>query len=122
MLEMIMDAVMEDVFKIILAVISIATAHYILPFVKNDLVPMLKEKRIYSIVKSFVQAAEKLAETGVIEKCDKKKMVIGLLEKKGIVVDNVVDAFIEGCVKELDMLTSVIIEEIIEEENNEETN
>ena len=35
-------------------------------------IPWLKEKRLYNIVKSFVQAVEKLSETGVIEKADKK--------------------------------------------------
>ena len=91
-------------------------ARYVIPYIKNDFMPWLKDKRIYGIVKSFVQAAEKLAESGVIEKIDKKAKVIELLTNKGIVVDATVDAFIESCVKELDMVTSVVREEITKTE------
>jgi hypothetical protein len=57
-----------------------------------------------------------MAESGLIEKIDKKEEVVRLLNKKGIVVDDIADAFIESCVKELDIVDSVILEEIIESE------
>lgn len=119
-MNMIIEAILPYVFEIILAVISLLVARYVIPCIKNDLVPWMKEKRLHNIIKSFVQAAEKLAEAGVIEKCDKKSKVIELLEKNGIVVDDVVEGFIEGCVKELDIITSTIYDEIVLEGELEE--
>ena len=110
---MFIEAILPYVFEIIMTIISLLVARYVLPCIKNDLVPWLKEKRLHNVIKNFVQAAEKLAEAGVIEKCDKKAKVIELLEKNGIVVDDVVEGFIEGCVKELDIITSTIYDEII---------
>ena len=72
------------------------------------------------MVENFVRAAEKLAESGAIKKADKKEMVIELLEKNGVVVDTTVEAFIESCVKELDIITSTIYDEIIIETDDEE--
>lgn len=121
MLEMIWDSILPNILEIILTIISLIIAHYVIPYIKSDLIPWLKEKRVYNIVKSFVQAAEKLAEAGAIDKIDKKKKVIELLESNGIVVDATVEAFIESCVKELDMIASVVYEEIIETETETET-
>jgi hypothetical protein len=59
-----------------------------------------------------------MAESGLIEKANKKDFVIGLLKKNGIAVNETVDAFIEGCVKELDMAGSIIFDEIIEAETD----
>lgn len=112
-IKMIMDAILPNVLEIIITIISLLVARYVVPYIKNDMIPWLKEKRLHGIIKNFVQAAEKLAESGVIEKCDKKAKVIELLEKKGIVVDDVTEAFIEGCVKELDIITSTVYDEII---------
>lgn len=120
MLEMIWDSILPNILEIILTIISLIIAHYVIPYIKSDLIPWLKEKRVYNIVKSFVQAAEKLAEAGAIDKIDKKKKVVELLESKGIVVDTTVEAFIESCVKELDMIASVVYEEIIETETETE--
>lgn len=120
MFKTIMDAILPNILDIILTVLSLIIAYYVIPYIKNDFMPWLKEKRIYSIVKKFVQAVEKLAESGVIEKVDKKKYVINLLEKNGITVNDTVDSFIESCVKELDMVASVVHEEIIEEDTGVE--
>lgn len=116
MLEIIIDSILSNVLEIIATIISLVVAYYVIPCIKNELVPWLKEKRLYNTIKNFVQAAEKLAESGVIEKCNKKTKVIELLENKGIVVDKNIEALIESCVKELDLVTSVIYEEIIETE------
>lgn len=114
MLETIWNAILPNILEIILTIISIIIARYVIPYAKSDLIPWLKEKRLYSIVKKFVQAVEKLAESGAIDKKDKNKKVVEFLQSKGIVVDSTVKAFIESCVKELDIATSVVIEEIVE--------
>ena len=115
MFEEILDAILPNILEIVMTIISLVIARYAIPYIKNDFIPWLKEKRLYGIVKKFVQAAEKMAEAGMIEKVDKKENVIKLLEKKGIVVDVVVEAFIESCVKELDIVTSIVYEEVLEE-------
>ena len=118
-LEVILDVVLEDSLKIVLSLISVLITYYVLPIIKTDLVPWLKEKRIYSTVKKFVQAAEKLADAGTIEKKDKSDYVIGLLENNGITVDDTVKAFIESCCKEIDIVVNVTKDEILKEENIE---
>ena len=122
MFETIWNAILPNILEIILTVISLIISYYVVPYIKKDLIPWLKEKRVYSIVKNFVQAVEKMAETGVIDKAVKKAKVVELLQNIGITVDDNVEVLIESCVKELDMLTSTVIEEIIETEiETEET-
>ncbi len=119
MLETIINSISSNVAEIIATVISLVVAYYVIPYIKSDLIPWLKEKHLYNTVRNFVQAAEKLAESGAINKCDKKAKVIELLEKNGIAVNATVEALIESCVKELDMAASVIYETIIETETDE---
>ena len=114
MLETIWNTILPNILEIILAIISLVISCYVIPYVKRDLIPWLKEKHIYSIIKHFVQAVEKMAETGAINKTTKKAKVIELLQSKGITVDSTVETLIESCVKELDMITSVVVEEMIE--------
>ena len=114
MLEIIGNTILPNILEIILTIISLVISYYVIPHIKNDLIPWLKEKHLYSIVKNFVQAVEKMAETGAIDKTTKKARVIELLQSKGITVDSNVETLIESCVKELDMLTSTVIEEIVE--------
>lgn len=114
MWETIWNTILPNILEIILTIISLVISYYVIPYIKSDLIPWLKEKRIYSIVKNFVQAVEKMAETGAIDKTTKKAKVIELLQSKGITVDSTVETLIESCVKELDMLTSVVVEEIVE--------
>lgn len=110
--EMILNSITENALDIVIAVISIVVSVYLIPLIKNELKPWLEEKRIYGLVQKFVEAAEKLAESGTIEKVDKKAKVIELLESKGITVNEEIDAFIESAVKQLDIITSTAIEEI----------
>ncbi len=72
-------------------------------------------------MKKFVQAAEKLAETGVLERGDKKEYVVGLLEQKGYHINAETEAFIESAVKELDMALEAGWGEILDtfEDDNE---
>lgn len=114
-MKMIVDAILPNILEIIITIISLVVARYVIPYIKDDMIPWLKEKRLHNIITRFVQAAEKLAESGVIEKCDKKAKVIELLEKNGITVTETIDSFIESAVKELDLITSTIYDGIIVE-------
>lgn len=116
MLEPIIQAVTDNVLDIIIAIITIIVSYYVIPCIKNDLVPWLEDKRLYGIVKTLVQAAEKLADSGSIQKCDKKQYVINFLKDQGIEITGKVDTFIESCVKELDFVIDTAKDEII---NNE---
>ena len=69
------------------------------------LVPWLKEKRLVGIVRKAVEAAEKLSEHQDI---DKKDYVQHVLACSGIKLNETVEAMIEGCVMELDLLISNI--------------
>lgn len=114
------EIILKNVLEITITIISLVVSYYAVPYIKNDLIPMLKEKRLYDLVKKFVQAVEKMAESGAIEKTNKKAMVIRLLENKGIAVDKTIESFIESAVKELDIATTVIYEEVTEVELEEE--
>lgn len=63
-------------------------------------------------VKKFVEAAEKQAEAGTIDKATKKRFVVELLEANGITVTPEINAFIEAAVKELDLAEKNAIGEI----------
>lgn len=115
-METLINSITANILEIILAVISIIISYYIIPAIKEDLIPWLKEKRVYGTVKKFVQAAEKMANSGIIPKCDKKKEVVALLYESGIEVDEKIEAFIESACEELDIVTNTIYEEIMEEE------
>ena len=110
--EILFDSIAGNVFEIIATVITLLVTYYVVPFIKNDAIPWLKEKRIYEIIKQLVQAAEKMAESGVIAKVDKKDTVIKLLTDKGIVVTDEISALIESAVKELDIVIDTTITEI----------
>lgn len=112
MQEAIIELFTEHLLETILGIISLVISYYIIPAIKNDLIPFLKEKRVYNLVEKFVNAVEKLAETGVIEKVDKKAKVIELLESKGIVITEEIGAFIEGAVKQLDLVKDAIVDTI----------
>lgn len=113
MLEAIVSAIAENLLDIVLAVIAAVVSYVVVPAIKNDLVPWLQEKRLYTMVKTFVQAAEKLAESGAIEKTDRKQTVLNLLEEQGIEVSTSLDALIESCVKELDYVFDTAKETIL---------
>lgn len=91
------------ILDLVLAIISLSLSAVVLPWVKDTLIPLLEEKRLMGICKKFVEAAEKLAESGIITSSEKKSYVVRLLVKRGIVVTDEVEAFIESAVKELDM-------------------
>lgn len=116
MFEILINSISDNILEIVLTVISLIVSYYIIPTIKEDLIPFLKEQRIYSTIRKFVKAAEKLANSGAIEKIDKKEYVISLLEKNGIVVDDTLDAFIESAVEELDKVIAITKDEILKDE------
>ncbi len=69
------------------------------------LIPWLKEKRLISVVRKAVEAAEKLSEH---QNFDKKEYVRRVLACAGIKLNETVEAMIEGCVLEIDLLISNI--------------
>lgn len=112
MTEMIIEAVTTNVLDMVLAVLSIIVGVYLIPLIKKELKPWMEERRVYGLVSKFVEAAEKLAETGVIEKVDKKNTVLKLLENNGIKVTSTVEAFIESAVKQLDLVIDTVKDEV----------
>lgn len=104
LIQQILDTAMRLVALIVTALVS----YYIVPFLKSTVIPWLKEKHLYSIIVKFVQAAEKMGETGAIPKEEKKKFVISMLHEKGIVVTPEIDALIESAVTELDNMVQDI--------------
>lgn len=111
-LEILMNSIMGNTFEIIATIITLIVSYYVLPLIKNSLVPWLKEKRVYDTIKKLVKAAEKMSESGMIQKVDKKTMVIKWLEEQGIEVTDEISALIEAAVKELDIIVSTTVEEI----------
>ena len=95
-----------------IAVLGASFTALVIPWLKDTGLPWLKEKRLYSIVKKFVEAAEKQAEAGTIDKATKKRFVVELLEANGITVTPEINAFIEAAVKELDLAEKNAIGEI----------
>lgn len=77
------------------------------------IIPWMKEQRIYSSIRKWVRAAEKLAEAGELSKGEKKQYVETLLRKRGITITDEIDAMIEAAVKELDIAADTVISEII---------
>ena len=116
MLELILNAIVSNALEIVIAVISIVVSYYVVPLIKTELKPWLEEKRVYNLIAKFVEAAEKLVETGVLPKADKKQWVIDLLKQNGVVVDEKIEAFLESAVKQLDLVIETVKDELKPEE------
>lgn len=104
----------SGILQIVCALIGLAVSAVVVPWLKTSAIPWMREKQLYGLVQKFVQAAEKMAETGALDREKKKSYVVGLLEKKGYVVDDELEAFIESAVKELDMTVESGWEDIVE--------
>lgn len=101
--------------ELMAVLIGLVFSAVILPFVRDTVIPWLREKRVLNLVSKFVQAAEKLGETGVIDKDTKKSYVLALLKSKGVTVTPAIDAFVESAVLDLDKAFADGFEEIVEE-------
>ena len=97
-----MTIIYEQIIKLIFSILAMLFSAVILPWLVSTALPWLKEKRLYSIIFKYVEAAEKKAHSGIIPKEDKKRFVKSLLEGKGIEVTAEIDALIEAAVTELD--------------------
>lgn len=75
-------------------------------------VPLLKKLGVYGLVKIGVFAAEKLAESGKIQKIDKNAEAKKILTMLGIKESPLVDAMIEAACKELDVQEKKLKEEL----------
>ena len=63
MMNEILNVLQNNILDIVIAIISIIVSYFIVPAIKNDLIPFLKEKRLLNIIKGFVKGAEKMAES-----------------------------------------------------------
>lgn len=110
-MESILSILVTNGLQVVAAIISVIVASVIIPWIKVDMVPWLKEKRLYRIVSIGVNAAEKLAESMDMSGLDKKQYVINYLRSKNIMITSEVEAFIESAVHDLDLVTSTAKEQ-----------
>lgn len=111
MTEMIIELVALLLKIVIVACLGLMTKHA-LPWMQEVAIPWLKERHLYNLICYFVRAAEKLADTGVIDKATKKEYVVNLLKQKGVNVTSEVDALIESAVLDLDMAVASVFDVI----------
>lgn len=103
MSETIITTIVQNALEVVLAIFMAILSVLVIPWLKKSVIPWLKEKHLFSMVYSFVRAAEKLADSGTLEKTAKKSYVIDLLRQKGITITDEVLATIESAVEELDI-------------------
>ena len=113
-MELLMPILIENLFQIVGTIITIIVSAYIIPAIKESLVPMLREKRLYDLVYKAVMAAEKLGATDQIKKADKKGYVISILKKKGIAITPEVESLIETACAALDLIAETTFDTIQE--------
>ena len=111
MTEMIIELVALLLKIVVVACFGLLTKHA-LPWMQEVAIPWLKERHLYNLICYFVRAAEKLADTGVIDKTMKKEYVVKLLKQKGISITSEVDALIESAVLDLDMAVASVFDAI----------
>lgn len=111
MTEMIIELVALLLKIVVVACLGLLTKHA-LPWMQEVAIPWLKERHLYNLICCFVRAAEKLADTGVIDKTTKKEYVVKLLKQKGINITSEVDALIESAVLDLDMAVASVFDAI----------
>lgn len=111
MTEMIIELVALLLKIVVVACLGLLTKHA-LPWMQEVAIPWLKERHLYNLICYFVRAAEKLADTGVIDKATKKEYVVKLLKQKGVNVTSEVDALIESAVLDLDMAVASVFDAI----------
>ena len=86
----------------ILTICGLVFTGVFIPWLIKSGIPWLKEKHLYTIVSTFVKAAEKMADAGSLT-IPKLEYVEQMLEAKGITVTPEVRAMIEAAVQELDI-------------------
>lgn len=86
----------------VLAICGIVFTGVFIPWLVNTAIPWMKEKHLYTIVSTFVKAAEKMASAGTLP-VPKLDYVVQMLEERGITVTAEVRAMIEAAVQDLDI-------------------
>jgi len=87
-----MEALITFLVRLLFLALGTLITYYLLPW--------LRDKRLYEVVRHAVQAAEKLGESLSL---DKKEYVCELLRSAGYTVTPYCESLIEGCVMELDL-------------------
>ena len=87
--------------KTLVTILLLIVSKIVLPEMTGTVIPWLKERRLDSIIRKYVEAAEKMAASGQLS-TPKKEYVKMLLSKRGIQVTEDVEASIESAVIELD--------------------
>ena len=54
MLNEILKVLVDNGLEVIIACLSILVSYYVIPMIKNTMIPFLEEKRLLSTIKSFV--------------------------------------------------------------------
>ena len=86
----------------------------IFAIITHKLLPLFEKWGLLQTIRTFVRAAEKKGETGVIQKINKKAFVVRNLEALGIQMTPLIDSMIEAAVEEIDAFGKKITEDIIE--------
>lgn len=97
------------VFRMVLTVLLVVVTGLLIPWLRKECIPWLKERRLYGLISKFVQAAEKVYEYSENAGLDKKKYVIDALRDKGYEITDEIEAYIESAVQELDLFTTAAI-------------
>lgn len=97
------------VFRMVLTVLLVVVTGLLIPWLRKECIPWLKERRLYGLISKFVQAAEKVYEYSENAGLDKKRYVIDALRDKGYEITDEIEAYIESAVQELDLFTTAAI-------------
>lgn len=115
-----MNEIFTQALSYVIKALFLALTGVLTFYVKNTVVPWLEDKQLYSTVKRYVQAAEKLASTGQLTSgAAKKDYVVSLLTSKGIECSPEIHALIESAVEELDQLKDSVVTALIEGQTEE---
>ena len=114
-----------SVFRVVLTIMLVVLTSVLIPWIRKEGIPWLKERRLYALVSKFVQAAEKMYEYSDGAAYEKKQYVINALRKKGYEITAEVEAYIESAVEELDLFTAAALSglgEVFEDDLDDDDN
>lgn len=92
----------DVVVDAILTICGLVFTGVFIPWLVKTAIPWMKEKHLYTVVITFVKAAEKMASAGTLP-VPKLDYVVQMLEERGITVTAEVRAMIEAAVQDLDI-------------------
>lgn len=92
----------DVVVDAILTICGLVFTGVFIPWLVKTAIPWMKEKHLYTVVSTFVKAAEKMASAGTLP-VPKLDYVVQMLEERGITVTAEVRAMIEAAVQDLDI-------------------